>query len=166
MYVRALRPAPTLVTLIAGVLMASGCSAKPYARPASVAPQATASARAASAPLTRAQLRALTFKEGEVAGAYKDGIPVQDPQPKEERRSFPPVSDPDCQTMIDIRGGERSSTVVIQIFNWKGDIWAGGSTLAAYEDGKAKQAFAQLNGPLAPATRTRAQAGWGSSRPG
>ena len=123
MYVRVLRPMPALVIAIAGVLMTSGCSAEPDARPASAVPRATASAKAAVAPLTRAQLRALTFKDGEVPGVYKGGMEVQDPQPEAERRSFPPVSDPDCQTMLDIRSGEGASTVVFQVFNWKGDIW-------------------------------------------
>ncbi|MEF9905249.1 hypothetical protein [Streptomyces sp. P9-A2] len=122
-------------------------------------PRATASAKAAVAPLTRAQLRALTFKEGEVAGAHEDGIPVQDPKPKEEQRSFPPVSDPACQTTRDIRNGERASTVVFQVFNWKGDIWGGGSTLAAYEDGKAQQAFTQLKQAL-DSCRSYEGTGW------
>lgn len=122
-------------------------------------PRATASAKAAVAPLTRAQLRALTFKEGEVAGAHEAGIPVQDPQPKEEQHSFPPVSDPTCQTMLDIRNGKRASTVVLQLFNWKGDIWGGGSTLAAYEDGKAQQAFAQLKQALG-SCRSYEGTGW------
>ncbi|MXM64818.1 hypothetical protein GR925_15540 [Streptomyces sp. HUCO-GS316] len=109
--------------------------------------------------MTRAQLRALAFKEAEVAGAHEAGTPVQDPQPKEERRSFPPVSDPACQTMLDIRHGKRASTVVLQIFNWKGDIWGGGSTLAAYEDGKAQQAFAQLQQALG-SCRSYEGTGW------
>jgi hypothetical protein len=159
MYVRALRPVPALVTVIAGVLMASGCSTEPDARPASVVPRATASDKAAVAPLTRAQLRALTFKEGEVAGAHEAGIPVQDPQPKEERRSFPPLSDPACQTVLDIRSGERASTVVFQVFNWEGDIWGGGSTLAAYEDGKAQQTFAELKQALG-SCRSYEGTGW------
>ncbi|WP_327686826.1 hypothetical protein [Streptomyces sp. NBC_00467] len=143
---------------MAGVLMA-GCSAAPDPRPASVVPQATASAKAAVAPLTRAQLRALTLKEGEVAGAHEVGNPVQDPLPKEEQRSFPPVSDPTCQTVLDIRGGERASAVVFQEFNWKGDIWGGGSTLAAYEDGKAQQAFARLKQALG-SCRSYEGTGW------
>lgn len=159
MYVRALRPMPALVIVIAGVLMASGCSAEPEARPASVVPRATASAKAAVAPLTRAQLRALTFKDGEVPGVYKGGMEVQDPQPEAERRSFPPVSDPDCQTMLDIRSGEGASTVVFQVFNWKGDIWGGDSTLAAYEDGKAQQVFAQLKQALG-SCRSYEGTGW------
>ncbi|WP_328665910.1 hypothetical protein OG905_02395 [Streptomyces sp. NBC_00322] len=78
---------------------------------------------------------------------------VQDPQPEAERRSFPPVSDPDCQTMLDIRSGDRTSTVVFQVFNWKGAIWGGDSTLAAYEDGKAQQVFAQLKQALGSSSR-------------
>ncbi|MFJ5901139.1 hypothetical protein ACIQFZ_38395 [Streptomyces sp. NPDC093064] len=104
-------------------------------------------------------MRALTFKEGEVAGAHEAGIPVRDPQPKEEQRSFPPVSDPTCQTMLDIRNGEGASTLVLQVFNWKGDIWGGGSTLAAYEDGKAQQAFVQLKQALG-SCRSYEGTGW------
>ncbi|MER6469622.1 hypothetical protein [Streptomyces collinus] len=111
------------------------------------------------APLKRAQLRALTFKDGEVAGVPKGDLAVQDPQPKEERRSFPPVSDPTCQTMRDIRNGEGASTVVLQVFNWKGDIWGGGSMLAAYEGGKAKQAFTQLKQAL-DSCRSYQGTGW------
>ncbi|AGS70873.1 hypothetical protein HGI09_29410 [Streptomyces collinus] len=123
-------------------------------------PRATASAKAAVAPLTRAQLRALTFKEGEVAGVYeKNGVPVQDPLPKKDQRSFPPVSDPTCQTMLDIRDGEGASTVVLQVFNWKGDIWGGGSMLASYEDGKAQQVFAQLKQALG-SCRSYEGTGW------
>ncbi|MFJ9542565.1 hypothetical protein ACIRPX_35670 [Streptomyces sp. NPDC101225] len=86
--------------------------------------------------------------DGEVAGAYEDGVPVQDPLPKEKQRSFPPVSDPSCQTVLDIRDGEGASTVVEQVFNWKGDLCSGNSTLAAYEDGKAEQVFTQLEQAL------------------
>lgn len=159
MHVRKPRPMSAVGPVIAGVLMASGCSAGPDATPDSVGPSATASAKAVVAPLTRAQLRALTFKDGEVAGAYEGGLSVQDPQPKEEQRSFPPVSDPTCQTVLDIRDGERASAVVLQVFNWKGDIWGGGSTLAAYEDGKAKQAFTQLKQAL-DSCRSYEGTGW------
>ncbi len=148
MHVRTVRPLSTLGPVIAGVLMASGCSTGPDASPDTGRPGASASGKVAPAPLTRAQLRALTFKEGEVAGAHEGGIPVKDPLPKEEQRSFPPVSDPACQTVLDIRNGESASTVVLQVFNWKGDIWGGGSTLAAYEGGKARQVFAQLKQAL------------------
>ncbi|MEU8577240.1 hypothetical protein [Streptomyces asoensis] len=109
----------------------------------------TASEKAVAAPLTRAALRALTFKDGEVAGAPEGGLGVQDPVPEKEQRSFPPVADRACRTMLDIRNGRGASVVVLQVFNWEGDIWGGGSTLAAYEDGKAEQAFAQLQQALA-----------------
>ncbi|MFJ8975374.1 hypothetical protein [Streptomyces sp. NPDC102282] len=149
MHVRAPRPTPAFVTLIAGALITSGCSAEQDAGSTVAAPRATASNKVAVAPLTREQLRALTFKEGEVPGAHEGGIGVQDPVPEDEQPRFPPVSDSDCQTVRDIRTGEHASAVVLQVFNWKGDIWAGGSTLAAYEDGKARQTFAQLKRALA-----------------
>lgn len=151
MYVRAPRPAPTLVTLIAGVLITtSGCSPEREGEPpAPASPPATTSAKAAVAPLTSGQLKALTFKDGEVPGAYEGGLAVRDPVPEGEGRDFPPVSDSDCQTVRDISGGKHASAVVLQVFNWKGDIWGGGSTLASYEDGKARQTFARLKQALA-----------------
>ncbi|MFE9776424.1 hypothetical protein ACFYOV_33175 [Streptomyces sp. NPDC005931] len=97
--------------------------------------------------------------ESEVAGVHEAGIPVKDPVPPEEQRSFPPVSDPTCQTMIDIRDGKHASAVVFQIFNWEGDIWGGSSTLAAYEDGKAQQTFARLKKALA-SCRSFQGTGW------
>ncbi|MFI5964937.1 hypothetical protein ACIA8J_22570 [Streptomyces asoensis] len=119
----------------------------------------TASEKAVAAPLTRAELRALTFKDGEVAGAPEGGISVQDPVPEKEGRSFPPVADRACRTMLDIRDGKGASVVVLQVFNWEGDIWGGASTLAAYEDGKAEQAFAQLKQALA-SCRSYEGTGW------
>jgi hypothetical protein len=146
MYVRT--PWPAIITLIAGALITSGCSTEQDGRPTAGAPGATASAKVAATPLPVAQLKALTFKEGEVPRAHEGGIGVQERRPKSEQHTFPPVSVPACQTMLDIRSGERASTVVYQVFNWKGDIWGGGSTLAAYEDGKARQAFLQLRQAL------------------
>ncbi|MGI5401314.1 hypothetical protein ACQEVG_18060 [Streptomyces sp. CA-135486] len=106
-----------------------------------------------------AQLKTLTFKEGEVPQASEGGIAVQEPERKSDQRSFPPVSVPACQTMLDIRSGKRASAVVLQVFNWKGDIWPGGSTLAAYEDGKARQAFVQLKQALGSCRSYEGQ-GW------
>ncbi|MEU6375275.1 hypothetical protein [Streptomyces sp. NPDC046909] len=148
MRVRTLRPVPALGVVMAGILMASACTTGSDAPQDTARAQASTSAKTAAVPLTRAQLRALAFKDGEVAGAHEYGNPVKDPVPEQERRSFPPVSDPACQTMLDIRGADNAATVVLQTFNWKGDIWGGTSTLAAYEDGKAHQAFAQLTKAL------------------
>ncbi|GGS32547.1 hypothetical protein GCM10010269_83370 [Streptomyces humidus] len=159
MLVRKLRPISAVGLVVAGFLMASGCSTGSDAPPDSVGPRATASEKAVAAPLTRAELRTLTFKDGEVAGAPEGGLSVRDLEPEKGQRSFPPVANRACQTMLDIRNGERASVVVLQIFNWKGDIWGGGSTLAAYEDGKAKQAFTQLKQALA-SCRSYEGTGW------
>ncbi|MFD7226885.1 hypothetical protein [Streptomyces sp. NPDC059881] len=59
------------------------------------------------------------------------------------------MSEPACQTMIDIRSGRSASARIFQTFNWKGDIWGGESTLASYEDGKAEQSFAEFKQALA-----------------
>ncbi|MGW0409962.1 hypothetical protein ACWDZX_01375 [Streptomyces collinus] len=61
--------------------------------------------------------------------------------------------------MLDIRDGEGASTIVLQVFNWKGDIWGGGSMLASYEDGKAQQVFAQLKQALG-SCRSYEGTGW------
>lgn len=148
MHARAFRPLSALGPVIAGVLVASGCAASSDAPEEAAITERTASATATVAPLTRTQLRALAFKDGEVDGAYEGGLGLQDPRPEEEQRSFPPVSVPACQDLIDVRNGRHASTVVFQVFNWKGDPWGGNSTLAAYEDGKAEQAFAELRQAL------------------
>ncbi|WP_307524058.1 hypothetical protein [Streptomyces umbrinus] len=99
-------------------------------------------------PLTKAQLRALTFKEGEVSQVREGGIALQDFDTKSGRPSFPPVSDPSCNAMVDIRIGENASVVVSQLFDWEGDIYAGSSIIASYEQGEARKAFAELEQAL------------------
>lgn len=135
------------VTLIAGALFASGCSSGHEARSASEEPRVTDSARVAPPALTAAQLKALAFADGEVPHALKAGVPVEEADPHRKRR-FPPVSVPACQTMLDIRAGRRAAAVAVQTFNWKDDLWGGESTLAAYEDGDARQVFAELRQSL------------------
>ncbi len=149
-------------SVVAGALAASGCSGGAEAAGGgddSAGTRASASAVAVVAPLTVEQLRGLTFADGEVAGAHEGGVPVQEAQPAEEQRSFPPVSDPACQVVLDIRDGRGASAVVLQTFNWKGDIWGGGSTLAAYEDGEAERVFARLEQALG-ACRLYEGMGW------
>ncbi|MFF4567539.1 hypothetical protein [Streptomyces sp. NPDC001435] len=86
------------------------------------------------------------MKTNEVPGAQS--VPIQDPVPKGEQRTFPPVSDASCQTARDVLDAKTASAVVSQIFNWKGDIWGGGSTLASYEGTKAQGAFRRLQDSL------------------
>ncbi|MGW0828736.1 hypothetical protein [Streptomyces sp. NPDC002845] len=112
--------------------------------------QPTASAtKAPFVPLTTVQLKALMFKDGEVPQAREGGMGVQEPVSAEgDGSSFPPVSDPVCQTMLDVRSGVSASAVVSQLFNWEGDIYPGSSTVAAYEDGEALGAFTELKQAL------------------
>lgn len=46
--------------------------------------------------------------------------------------------------MHDIHSRSAASAVVGQIINWKGGIYPGGATLAAYDDGEAEQLFTEL----------------------
>ncbi|MGW1293247.1 hypothetical protein [Streptomyces sp. NPDC002533] len=94
-----------------------------------------------------AQLKTLAFKSGEVPQAHEP-IAVHEPMPEGSTRTFPPISDPFCQTLVDVRSGEGSSARVFQTFNWKENIMGGGSTLASYKDGRAEQRFAELKQAL------------------
>jgi hypothetical protein len=98
--------------------------------------------------LTAAQLKSLTFKDGEVPQVRGGTVPTQEAQPG-NGPSFPPVSDPACQAVRNVRGGQGSFAQVGQIFNWQDGIYPGSSTLSSYEDGKAAQQFTELKKALA-----------------
>ncbi|MGW3151064.1 hypothetical protein ACWDG1_41895 [Streptomyces sp. NPDC001177] len=142
--------------LVAGALVVSGCSAAEGNR--SSASQTTARpSRTSRPPLTAEQLKALALKANEVPRAHS--VPIQDPVPKSEQRTFPPVSDASCQTALDVLDAKTASAVVTQIFNWKDDIWGGGSTLASYEGAKAQGAFRRLQDSL-KTCRSYTGVGW------
>lgn len=90
-----------------------------------------------------------SLSRGEIPQAREGAVPITEPKPEGAGRSFPPVSDRACQTMIDIRSGRWASARIVQTFNWKNDIWPAGSTLASYEDGEADQSFMELKQALA-----------------
>ncbi|WKV73099.1 hypothetical protein AW27_017065 [Streptomyces sp. PCS3-D2] len=94
------------------------------------------------------QLKAVAFKNGEVPQVRDGLIEVQEPVPEGTRRSFAPASVPACQTVRDVLNARDSHAHIFQIFNWKDDIWGGGSTLASYEDGRAQQRFVDLRQSL------------------
>lgn len=142
--------------LVAGALVLSGCSAAEGNRSSASATTARPS-RTSRPPLTAEQLKALVLKANEVPRA--DSVPVQDPVPKSEQPTFPPVSDASCQTVLDVLDAKTASAVVSQVFNWKGDIWGGGSTLASYEDAKAQAAFRGLRDSL-KTCRSYTGVGW------
>ncbi|MER6138637.1 hypothetical protein ABT174_01060 [Streptomyces sparsogenes] len=87
------------------------------------------------------------MKDGEVPQAYD--VPVQDPSPEERQKTLPPVSDASCQRVLNILEAEDASAVVVQIYNWKENIFGGDSTLASYEGTKAQKAFGRLQDSLA-----------------
>jgi hypothetical protein len=116
------------------VLSGAGCSGQETAGKGSGA--------AAGGALTYEDLRSLAFKAGEVPNTHD--VPVQAPAPNKPERTFPPVSDPSCQNVLDVLDAKGATAVVHQVFNWKDDLWGGASTLASYEDEGAKRAFARL----------------------
>ncbi|MFC7258828.1 hypothetical protein [Streptomyces lutosisoli] len=69
-----------------------------------------------------------------------------------EDNTFPPVSDASCQKMLDTLDAGTASAVVDQIFNWKGDIYPGGSSLASYDGTEAEGAFARIRTALKTCT--------------
>ncbi|WP_028808007.1 hypothetical protein [Streptomyces canus] len=148
MQTRTTRLTTRAAATVVGVLLASGCGSAQEPKSVAEASSATASDKAAVAPLTMAQLKDLAFKDGEVPQAHEP-IEVQEPRPQGSGQSFPPISVPACQPLIDIRNGKRSSAHVFQIFNWKKNIMGGSSTLASYEEDKAEQRFAELKKALA-----------------
>ncbi|MGT2526143.1 hypothetical protein ACU4GG_02215 [Streptomyces nojiriensis] len=104
-------------------------------------------------------MKAVAFKDGEVPQVRDGSIEAREPMPEGSGSSFPPVSVPACQTLRDVHDGKGSHAHVFQTFDWKDDIWPGSSTLASYEDGRAKQRFADLRQSLA-SCRTYDGEGW------
>jgi hypothetical protein len=132
------------VVLAAGALWAGGCATGQVPDGAARAPDAGASADTAARPLSAKQLKALSLRNAEVPQVRPGEIPVQEHRPQAGRPSFPPVSDPACQEVIEVSGGEDAFAAVRQVFNWKDDIWGGSSILASYKGTKAQEAFARL----------------------
>ncbi|CAM5393732.1 hypothetical protein [Streptomyces aurantiogriseus] len=128
-----------LVGTAAGVVVLSGagCSGQDAGQDAGKG----FGARAGGA-LTYEALRSLAFKDGEVPNTHD--TPVEEPAPKKSERTFPPVSDASCQSVLDVLEAKGASAVVRQVFNWKDDLWGGGSTLASYRGEGAEQAFDRL----------------------
>ncbi|WP_158690668.1 hypothetical protein [Streptomyces sp. 142MFCol3.1] len=129
------------------VLGVSACGAHQGSGTPDQTARTKASAKAART-LSTADLKALTFHDGEVPQAWEGAIDVTVRDDTADADTFPPVSDPDCQRVLDISDGENAPAVVDQIFNWKGDIYPGGSTLAAYKGAVAEQAFDRLRNEL------------------
>ncbi|MEU3947315.1 hypothetical protein [Streptomyces sp. NPDC029526] len=99
-------------------------------------------------PLTTARLKALAFQPGEVPEVHEP-LTVQEPEPEDSGRSFPPPSDPACRPLPDVRNGKGSAAHVFQHFNWKKNLMGGSSTLASYAEGEAARIFAELERALA-----------------
>lgn len=147
MQARTARLTTRAAATVIGVALASGCATAQEPEAAAEVSPTTSSARDRAEPLTLAQLKDLAFKDGEVPQAHEP-LSVQGPPPEGSERSFPPISVPACQPLVDVRSGEGSFAHVFQIFNWKKNIMGGNSTLASYEGDEAEQRFAELRQAL------------------
>jgi hypothetical protein len=115
------------------VLSGAGCSGQEAVKGSGATP---------GGALTYDDLRSLAFKEGEVPDTH--AVPVQAPGPRRNERTFPPVSDASCQSVLDALDAKGAFAVVRQVFNWTDDLWGGASTLASYEGEGAERAFDRL----------------------
>ncbi|MEV6176306.1 hypothetical protein [Streptomyces sp. NPDC052015] len=139
--------------VVAVALSGTGCSGQESTEHPGVS-AAGDTAKAASQDTTDAQgrtltyeeLRRLAFKQGE--GPTTHAAPVQKPGVKKSERTYPPVSDASCQSVLDVLDARGASAVVRQVFNWKDDLWGGASTLASYRGTGAEQAFDRLEAGL------------------
>jgi hypothetical protein len=59
-----------------------------------------------------------------------------------------PVSDASCRRVSDVTGADGASALADQLFNWKNNIFPGGSTLASYDGKGAQRAYQQLKDAL------------------
>ena len=130
--------------LLAGSVCVSACGADREPSASAASPQANASVPKTGRLLSTSELRALTLREGEVPQAYEGAIPVRDRKPETGRSTFPPVSDPACEQVLDVADADGAPSVVDQTFNWKDNIFPGGSTLASYNGAEAQTAFSRL----------------------
>lgn len=151
-------PGRAAAAAVIGLCLTSGCAAQET----QAAPGASSSASAARPPvqpLTTARLKALAFQPGEVPEVHEP-LTVQEPEPEDSGRSFPPPSDPACRPLPDVRNGKGSAAHVFQHFNWKKNLMGGSSTLASYAEGEAARVFAELERALATC-RSYEGEGWG-----
>ncbi|MFH0176472.1 hypothetical protein [Streptomyces cacaoi] len=150
--------AHTLLALLTAAAL-TGCSTADSTAGTPEAGQPSTAIAAEAKPLSEAELRALTLQEAELPEARPGAIPVQDHRDLSDYPSFEPASDPDCQTVHDIRNAIDASAVVVQVINWKDNIYGGGVTLASYDEGEAEQLFAELERALR-SCRTYRGDGW------
>lgn len=130
---------------LALVLTASACSADQASRSAQVSPAAKGSG-SPRPPLTGAEIDAVVLRAIEIPGAGHSPVRVLDP--KQAQPTFPPVSDPSCQRILDVLGASTASALVIQEINWHDPVAHGSAKLASYNGAGAQQAFRLLHDAL------------------
>ncbi|MFI6943554.1 hypothetical protein ACIBI4_30160 [Streptomyces sp. NPDC050418] len=138
---------PIAALLAVGALLVSGCSEQQEAPKRTPVPSENAASRTLGPALTVPELKAVAFKEGEVPQARS--TPLSVPEPEGSGRTFPPASDPNCQTIIEVGNGVEAPSRIRQGFNWKESAFPGSSHLASYQGEAAEQQFAKLEQALA-----------------
>ncbi|MEV6020338.1 MULTISPECIES: hypothetical protein [unclassified Streptomyces] len=101
-------------------------------------------------PLSAQALKSIALTDDDVPG--NRGVSADERTRTDAKSTFPPVSDHSCEKLLDALGAGDASAAVDQVFNWKGNIWAGGGTLASYAGTGAVRAFARVRTAL-PACR-------------
>ncbi|WP_190037621.1 hypothetical protein [Streptomyces fructofermentans] len=122
----------------------TGCSTADGSPTAAEGKGPSASPTTRARPLTEAELRSLSLREADLPEVEPGRIAFEDRSDTSDAPSFKPASDPDCQTVHDIRYARAAPTVVRQVMTWKDGIFPGQVTLASYRGGVAERLFAEL----------------------
>ncbi|MCH5675105.1 hypothetical protein [Streptomyces gilvus] len=125
--------------LVLTLALVCGCAGTHAAHKSAESTTGAGDADAGVRPASMAQLLNLTLRDREVPQARE--ITTEQFHPKTEKNSLPPVSDVNCQKVLQIINGAGSYASVHQIFNWKGDIFPGDSLISSYEGTRATDYF-------------------------
>ncbi|MFD0306376.1 hypothetical protein [Streptomyces sp. NPDC127119] len=126
-------------------LAVSACSADQTSRSAE-GPPAVKGSSSPRPPLTGAEIEAVTLRALEIPGAGHSPVRVLDP--KLAQPTFPPVSNPSCQRILDVLNASTASALVVQDISWQDPIANSSATLASYSGAGAQQAFRLLRDAL------------------
>ncbi|MER6409448.1 hypothetical protein ABT269_39750 [Streptomyces viridosporus] len=142
-----------------GVAAVAGCSTADSTAKASD-PGQSSKAAPLEKPLTEETLQTLVLQSADLPEARPGAISLQPRPDPADVPSFKPASDPDCQTVQDIRNATTAPAVVDQVINWSDNIWGGSVTLASYQDGEAARLFTTLKRAVGSCGAYRGDA-WG-----
>lgn len=132
-----------LALVSVGVAAVAGCSTADRTAE-SHEPGTSPRAAPVEKPLSEQTLQTLVLQSADLPEARPGAISVQPRADPADVPSFKPASDPDCQTVQDIRNATTAPAVVDQVINWSNSLFTGSVTLASYQDGEAARLFTDL----------------------